>query len=191
MVFVNNYERAKRKSVKVAAIEYNGERFKIDLDKLKKLLIAGTAAVTMTVTILTASVTNALNTVRDNMEVDEHLSQYRDIIVENTHRTSDNQHYWYDVDGIGREVAEDLNTAEDKLFAVYKDIGYNEANRDKHMDQVIDYLGEEYKTFDDYLKLKGFVDEKGNPSREVYEEYNTKRIAAELAKEKAELVKKK
>ena len=172
---MSNYERARRKSRNVARVEYKQEVFRVDLDKLKKLITVSALALTVLVSSLTGVAVKGVNNLQDQAQINEYLSQYSSIVSENTHRTDDGQHYWYDTYDIEKEVSNNPETFSEELYAVYNKIGYNDENKIDHMNKIVNHTGN-YSDFDDYLTKNGFVNEDGSPSRENYEDYSDQYI---------------
>jgi len=187
---MTNKKRERRKSRNVATIEYKEEVTRIDVDKFKKLVITAVLALAIGVSALTGVTVKGVDNLKNQMQVNDYLSQYSTIVSSNTHRTDDNQHYWYDTYDIEKEVSNDPETFEEELYAVYNKIGYNDENKMKHMNEIMRHTGN-YSDFDDYLTQKGFVDENGEPSRENYEEYMDSYILAKSNMEKVEESRKK
>jgi len=186
---MENYERARRKSRNVARVEYKQEVFRIDVDKLKKLIAVSALTLTVLVSSLTGLAVKGVNDLQETVKVNDYLSQYSHIVSENTHRTNDGQHYWYDTYDIEKEVSNDPETFKEELYAVYNRIGYNDENKIDHMNKIVNHTGN-YSDFNDYLVQNGFVDENGEPSRENYEEYMDAYILAKVNMEEVESRKK-
>lgn len=173
---MKSYENAKRRSRDVMVVEYKKERFKIDVNKLKKLFAAAGIMLVIASSILSSVITNRISDAKDQMKINEYLSQYHSILASNTHRTQDNEHFYYDHYSIGREIASDEDTFDEELYAVYSSMSY----RDSNIDQIVFATGD-YKNLDEYLTKNGFVDEAGNPSKEKYENVMDTQILAKAA----------
>ena len=83
-------------------------------------------------------------------------------LVPNTHRTQDNQNYWYDYYEISKGI-KDAPNQDEAIFYCYENIGSLQTGR------VIDYVG--YDTFTDYVNSKGF------DSIEEYEDFMRKEVS--------------
>lgn len=81
------------------------------------------------------------------MQRDFHI----EYIAPETHRTDDNEHYFYDYSDIAYKMDNSENY-EETLYFLVKDIGEYQANR------VLTYT--EYKDFDTYLATHNYKDEK-------------------------------
>ena len=177
-------DRARRKSYNVAAVEYKQEKFRVDVDKLKKLVAGAAISIALVASILTGVVVKGVDSLQDQMTINEYLSQYSSIVNENTHRTENGKYYWYDTPRMAKEIANNPETLEEELYATYKRIGYNYANKIDQISDVVNCMG--YKDFDDYLIQHGHVDEEGQPSRDGYEEYMDASILSKAMMAKAE-----
>lgn len=94
------------------------------------------------------------------------------------HRVEDGEYkYGYHHGEISSFVRESENP-DLMLYGVYRCIG---TNRTDNMDRIVQGAYEEYGTFDEFLKGKGFVDKNGSVSREIFE----KRMGALAIAEKA------
>lgn len=110
-----------------------------------------------------SAVDNVVENWDNNSYISEQISDFRsDYIAPNTHRTQDNQGYWYDYYEISRGIANAPNQDE-AIYFCYENIGSLQTGR------VIDYIG--YDTFTDYVNSKGF------DSIEDYEEFMHKEVA--------------
>lgn len=181
-------ERAKNNSVTsrnpdIAKVEYKGERYRINAKRLKVAVVTAFLATAIACTALGYGLSKGIDHLEDEYDVYQEISSYAHIVHDNTHRTSDNQGYWYDT----LDMGDDILKKEDKavaLYAAYEKMtcGTYE-NKMKHMDQIIDrmrnvvehyqetYPGiKTYSNFTDYLIQNECIDKDGNPSFKVYEE---------------------
>jgi len=106
---------------------------------------------------------NTIESWDSNKYLSEQVHEFRsEYIVPNTHRTQDNQNYWYDYYEISKGIKNAPNQDE-AIFYCYENIGSLQTGR------VIDYVG--YDTFTDYVKGKGF------DSIEEYEDFMRKEVS--------------
>lgn len=201
------YNKARNKSCThrnsdIALVDYHGKRYKVCVPKAKKVLVTAITVIALISATLGYAISSGVNGLGDENDkakvVSSALSDYRDIVYSETHRTQDNQGYWYDTYDIAQKVlnSEDTNLA---LYAVYDNIGYNYANKIKHMDLVLQdmehiatsnpekYSGIScYSNFDSFLTGMGCIDGDGKPSTEVYEDKMDAYAYAIGLKEKSE-----
>lgn len=120
-------------------------------------------------------VNNVVSSWDSNSYITEQVHDFRsDYIVPNTHRTQNNEGYWYDYYEISRGI-ENAPNKDEAIFYCYENIGSLQTGR------VIDYVG--YDTFTDYVKSKGFE------SIEEYEDFMIKEVSLrhETVKDNQEL----
>lgn len=179
---MDKYEKAYKKSCDVMKVEYKEEKVKIDVKKLEKILIIAGLTIAITSSTITGLAVNSINDFSKNAQVTEYISEYSNIVLNNTHRTKDNKNYWYDIGAIASELLEDKETFLEKFYTVYRNIGYNEESRRSNLDNILltvssyisgseeKYPGfEKYDSFDDFMIKNNFVDKKGKPSEKEYE----------------------
>lgn len=180
-------ERARNNSVKsrnsdLIEINYKKEKYKISANRLKKVIVTAFLVTALASTAVGIGLTRGVENLKDDNIIYEHVSEYNDIILDNTYRTADNEGHWYDTYNMARDILkkDDQNLA---LYTVYQGIkcGSKESKKE-HMDRIvksISSLGSGYqdinewfgdcKNFDDYLIKNDCVDKKGNPSTKLYE----------------------
>lgn len=94
---------------------------------------------------------NVIDTMQDNAIVYSATSEFRnDVIYPNTHRTQNNQYYYYDYDDIADAIMEDGKDFSTELYKAYAYLGEYQTNR------VMKYT--DYNTVEEYIKAKGFED---------------------------------
>lgn len=194
---MTRYEQAYKKSCTSSKVNYKKDRMVIDKTKFKKFLITASLVIACASSALTGVVINTIDTIKDNQIVSEYIEPYYAIVSNNTHRTVDNQNYWYDVSDIADELLSDKEAFNEKFYAVYQRIGYNDSNKIKHLDQILSivdgrlsmnpepydkFVG--YDSFNDFLIANSFVDKEGKPSREAYEKHMNEYIIAKATMEK-------
>lgn len=92
-----------------------------------------------------------VDTYQENAIVYEQMAEFRrEAIYPNTHRTMDNQHYWYDYAKIANELEEDGKDFSSQLYMAYSDMGEYQVNR------VMQYT--DYDSVEAYVKAHGFED---------------------------------
>lgn len=92
-----------------------------------------------------------VDTIHDNRIVYEQTYQFRkDVIYPNTHRTLNNQYYYYDYDDIADAIMEDGKDFSTELYKAYADLGEYQTNR------VMKYT--DYANLESYVKANGFKD---------------------------------
>lgn len=176
----NNSVSSRKKDI--IDVKYRDSRFKISAHRLKVAVVTSFLATAIAATSLGIGLTNQFHQAQDRRTVTEELRTYAQLVGNETHRTNDLQGYWYDTFDIAKGVLkdEDMHRA---LYGVYKDIGYNQANKVEQTDDVIrnmktiassssEQYGDKpvYDSFNDYLIKNNFVDKDGRPSTAVYEE---------------------
>lgn len=170
----NRLNNAKKESIGSSDDKVPYSKHKVDKTKYMKAFIMGGLSIAVA-TIALSSVIKLGKKIKEDM----FLQNYSSIVSVNTHRTSNNEGYWYDIDAIANQLLqeEDISLA---LYGVYNKIGYNQGNKNLQMASLLnsmkffaEYNNQEVKTyssFDDFLITNGFVDKEGNPSTRKYEE---------------------
>lgn len=117
----------------------------------KRRLAALAAACMIAGGVFVAGVGEVVETFQENVIVYEQMSEFRqEAIYPNTHRTMDNQHYWYDYAKIAKELEEDGKDFSSRLYMAYSYMGEFQVNR------VMEYT--DYANVEAYVKAKGFED---------------------------------
>lgn len=99
--------------------------------------------------IFAGFVGEVVDTYQENAIVYEQMAEFRrEAIYPNTHRTMDNQHYWYDYAKIANELEEDGKDFSSQLYMAYSDMGEYQVNR------VMQYT--DYDSVEAYVKASGF-----------------------------------
>lgn len=182
------YERARNNSVgEDKKVRYVKMRHELYVARLKASFIAGAVIGILVVGGLVYGSSTAINKMQEYGIVNEELSQYSTIVNQNTHRTDDNQHYFYDTSDIASEISDIKEDDIDKaIFGVYSNIGYNDENKIEQMNNIMNSVNfskqEEAKGFDnfnDYVVSKGFVDKDGKADYDAYTNAMAKMIVDE------------
>lgn len=121
--------------------------------------IAATACLLITLASCAVSLGNVLHPDYIN---DSYKAGYQAVDYE-THRTQDNQGYWYDYQDIARRYDEKYDF-DSWIYGTYKNVGWNQESKISCMDEVFDALEDrgitEYDSFLEYCEAKGFCIEK-------------------------------
>ena len=154
-------ENARRKSVQKEPVRVSKRK-----KPLARIFIAGALAGML----LSVPVYTTMN----NIEISQTLEQTNDyatrLVNSNTHRTADNQGYYYDEEKIAEGLLKDPTMFDANVYGVYGHIGYNQSNRMEEMNQVMHWVSllnkdenlVTYDNFEEYYREKGFVDKEGN-----------------------------
>lgn len=183
------YERARNKSVgeekKVRYVKMTKEAY---IARLKTTFLAGA----MIAVLATSALVYGGHAISENLNeskiVREETSSYSQLVNKETHRTDDNQHYFYDTYDIASELTSDQENIDKGIYGVYMNIGYNEGNKIEQMNDVIssvdfekkaDETAQKFNNFSDYVVSKGFVDKDGKADYNAYEVAMTNMIVNE------------
>ncbi len=172
-----DYERTKQKSIgnnkKVAYVKIPKEKYK---NILKGTFLAGAITAGLTIGSIHLGY-SAINEFNDTKVVYETIMTGRNIVQENTKRTSDNKHYYYDEMAIAKQIAEDVDNLDLNLYSVYKSIGYNAENKIEEMNVILSRLSLyvkdnekiEVDDFNAYLVNEGFKTPEGQADYKQYD----------------------
>ncbi len=183
------YERARNKSVgeekKVRYVKMTKEAY---IARLKTTFLAGA----MIAVLATSALVYGGHVISENLSeskiVREETSSYSQLVNKETHRTDDNQHYFYDTYDIASELTSDQDNIDKGIYGVYMNIGYNEGNKIEQMNDVISSVdfqkkaeeaAQKFNSFNDYVVSKGFVDKDGKADYNAYEAAMTNMIVNE------------
>ena len=146
--------RTGEKKVKMTLREYKA--------RLKFLAVVVAAATSVAV----SCVPGAIKTVSDNWTVNKMMNSFHvEYVSPETHRTDDNEHYFYDYDDIAKHL-EEYGDFDEAVYLLNRDIGYYQTG------QVLRWTP--YESFTNYLAEKGYKDE------EEFQEDMKKRIILEM-----------
>ena len=146
--------RTGEKRVKMTVREYK--------TRLKILAVAVAAATSVAV----SCVPGAIKTVSDNWTVNKMMNSFHvEYVSPETHRTDDNEHYFYDYDDIAQHL-EEYGDFDEAVYLLNRDIGYYQTG------QVLRWTP--YESFTNYLAEKGYKDE------EEFQDDMKKRIILEM-----------
>ena len=175
-------ERARNNSVKtinpdIVDVRYKGERFRLSAHKLKVSVVTTLLATAIAATGIGIGITKVVDNIKDNKAVSAALEEYDSIVADNTHRTQDNENFWYDTRGTARDIlnSEDRDLA---IYATYQDI---RINRTKNMTDIFSEMDRQiannpelypdvtpYGGYANYLKNIGCLDKDGNIQEDLY-----------------------
>ena len=118
--------------------------------KERQRRLAGLCAACLVVGgIAVNTVSNVIDSYKEMGAVYSQTSEFRkDVISPNTHRTSDNQHYFYDYDDIAEYIQGDGRDFSLELYKTYANIGEYQTNR------VLNYT--QYDSVEAYVEQAGF-----------------------------------
>lgn len=117
-----------------------------------------------------------VDNIQRNMVISRALSESNGVVNSNTHRTSDFQNYYYDVDNIVDYIVEDQEEIPARLYGTLNAMGFDKGFASDERDAIISKVFQnedgtkEYKSFEDFLVKNKFVDENGLPSIKAYRE---------------------
>ena len=111
---------------------------------------------------LASSVVSMGNALNPDYVNDSYNAGYQAVSYE-THRTQDNQGYWYDYHDIAARYDEQYDF-DSWVYGTYKNVGWNQQSKLSCMDEVFDALEDrgitEYDSFLEYCDAKGVCIEK-------------------------------
>lgn len=155
-----------RKSTNGTRTQNKPRVVKVYADRAKKAIIALCCICVVAASGITAASIDAINDFREERVISQYSSQYRqEAIGHNTHRTQNNQYYYYDhadvhddgMDYLQRDgvlsasgsLSED--TAEDlSVYFAYRNFG------EKQMEKFFDENGYSCDTLEEYVHREGF-----------------------------------
>ena len=183
------YERARQKSVgeekKVRYVKMTREAY---IARLKATFLAGAMIAVLATSALVYGGHALSENLSESKIVREETSSYSQLVNNETHRTNDNEHYFYDTYDIASELTNDQENIDKGIYGVYMNIGYNEGNKIEQMNDVISSVNFEkiaedtsvkFNNFNDYVISKGFMDKEGKADYNAYEEAMTNMIVNE------------
>ena len=151
------YDSYKRRSTTGASAKRNPNRkIRMTYKNYKNTLMAVSIATAITVSGLIAGGSHLVDKMQDSMTIGQLHTDFRmEYIVPETHRTQDNQHYFYDYDDIARHL-EEYGDFDIGVYLLVTDIGEYQTDRVMHYtnyDTVASFLERSgYKDLDDFKK---------------------------------------
>lgn len=161
----NSAKRTKKTKVVMSKKVYH--------NRMKALFVAGA----ITAGVVLGAGSNLVSTYQDNLVVGGMVEEFRtNVINKDTHRTDDNEHYWYDYSSIHNKMEENYDNYDEAVYYCEKSIG------EYQTDQVMAYSNE-YGGYQEFLEKNGYKDTKD------FEKHIEKRIVLsnELKDKKEEL----
>lgn len=173
---MDKYERGYKKSCNVKKIKYNGKVYKINIDELKKFLTT-TTIVIAGVAILIGLGDKAIDNYAEYKEISQIKSSYAQVLESNTHRTYNNQGYWYDYEQMAKDLLQNPEDFGVQIYCIYDRIGYNDESKIECMNELFQNINfeiskdpEKYKDFEIYKNFGYFLMENGFTSTDHYEQ---------------------
>lgn len=157
-------ERARQKSVNRSLEQSKSREVSLgkELGAFLKRHIKEIAATACLVAAISSSVVSLGNTLNPDYINDSYKAGYQAVNVE-THRTSDNDGFWYDYGDIAARYDEKYDF-DSWVYGTYKNVGWNKQSKLSCMDELFDYLEDrgitEYDSFLEYCDAKGVCVEK-------------------------------
>lgn len=161
----NSAKRTKKTKVVMSKKVYH--------NRMKALFVAGA----ITAGVVLGAGSNLVSTYQDNLVVGGMVEEFRtNVINKDTHRTDDNEHYWYDYSSIHNKMEENYDNYDEAVYYCEKSIG------EYQTDQVMAYSNE-YGGYQEFLEKNGYKNTKD------FEKHIEKRIVLsnELKDKKEEL----
>lgn len=142
----------RRKSMSGESGKRTGEKsIRMPLSVYKARLKLLAVAVALVTSVAVSCVPGAIKTVSDNWTVNKLMTSFHSEYVKpETHRTDDNQHFFYDYDDIAKHL-EEYGDFDEAVYLLNRDIGYYQTG------QVLKWTP--YDSFTGYLEAKGYKDE--------------------------------
>lgn len=148
------YENARAKSVNRRREQERRRRIKIALAK-RAAAIAGVAVAT---SIILAIAGNAYENFKNPEYANPSYDYGKAMVAAETHRTSDNENYWYDYGDIASGYNEDMDF-DSYVYGVFNNIGWNQQSRLEAMESVFWQL--ELRELTDYESFVQYCEELG------------------------------
>ncbi len=144
------YESLRDNSLRQGTGTRKRNTIKVDAEKFKKALISLVVATSIATAGLIGGGTHVVNTLKESMLVGGNIKDFQvEVISPETHRTMDNEHYYYDYSDIARHM-EDRGQFDNDVYYLISNIGEFQANR------VMAYT--DYDSIDNYLNKNGYKD---------------------------------
>lgn len=117
----------------------------------QRRLVAFALACMITGGVAVGTISHVAETMHNNSVVYSQTSSFRrDVIGPNTHRTMNNEYYYYDYDDIADAIMADGKDFSTELYKAYANLGEYQTNR------VMKYT--DYSSVEDYVKANGYKD---------------------------------
>jgi hypothetical protein len=184
---LRNYEKIREKSTTGEPVRRNRERrIKMkysDFKRCIKIIVASTSVVVAIITGAGMSIgAHAINNFQDKVVVNSMVEEFRiNVINEETHRTADREHYFYDYSDIASKMEKNYDDFDEALYCLVSNIGEDQSDR------VLNYT--DYGSVEKYLETAGYedLDEfKNEISKRIVLEKEVDEKTAEIEQMKAE-----
>ena len=127
------------------------KKIKMTLSAYKMRLKILAVAVAAATSVAFSCVPGAIKSVSDNWTVNKLMNEFHiTYVTPETHRTDDNEHFFYDYDDIAAHL-EEYGDFDEAVYLLNRDIGYYQTG------QVLRWTP--YESFTNYLEEKGYKDE--------------------------------
>lgn len=127
------------------------KKIKMKLSTYKMRLKVLAVAVAAATSVAFSCVPGAIKTVSDNWTVNRLMNEFHmTYVTPETHRTDDNEHFFYDYDDIAAHL-EEYGDFDEAVYLLNRDIGYYQTG------QVLRWTP--YESFTNYLEEKGYTNE--------------------------------
>ena len=133
--------------------------------KIKRAFITGCVIATLGVSSLVAGGNALVNQVQNAQVYSEYTADGAKMVRDNTKRTSDNEHYYYDCVDIASELKADPENYDINLFGIYSAIDYDVLTQ---MDDIVRISSGGQSNFEDYYTENGYVKEDGSFDSKAY-----------------------
>lgn len=146
---------------------------KVYHNRMKALFVAGA----ITAGVVLGAGSNLVSTYQDNLVVGGMVEEFRtNVINKDTHRTDDNEHYWYDYSSIHNKMKKNYDNYDEAVYYCEKSIGEYQTDR-------VMACSNKYESYKEFLEKNGYKDTKD------FEKHIEKRIVlnSELKDKKEEL----
>lgn len=169
---MGNYESAKRRSRETkVVVDFRSRRYVLNVTRAKKLVMK-MAVDAVALALAATAVITAGKYVKEKVDYQsdvkdvtmEEMFDVTEKLVEADLHVSPINHEW-------NNNYNSLNVSEDDLYGFLMYLGKEESEK------VVRDLG--YEGWDNYLAMNGYFDKNGNPSIEVYKNYEESRLVNE------------
>lgn len=145
------YENYRRQSTTGASAKRDpNRRIRMKYSDYKKTIKTVAIATAITVSVVLAGTNMYAGTIHDRMTTGRMINDFhREYIAPETHRTNDNQHYFYDYFDIANRM-EQMEDFDEGVYLLVNDIGEYQADR------VLAYT--DYDNFENYLNTHNYKD---------------------------------
>lgn len=169
-IVINNVRRAREKSVQESidrgkrtnAIPYR--KGTQEYANAVKRQVSKAIVTVASIAMIAGGVIGIYNITHPDYINDSYNSGYQAVNIE-THRTSDNENYWYDYGDIAERYDPETMDFDSYVYGAYRNVGWDQQSRIDCMESLFRQLNIQgitnYSSFLDYCVAKGAVVEKG------------------------------